>query len=492
MTDVIMVIKFQMCYNHPGENMKKISKLVALALTLVFLLLMYMVYNLNLIPIKYFLIGGGVLALIVLALDFKLIRKKTHFGSRLFFTIVSMLVIAITVYGMTYINATKNFMSGILAKNFETVTYDVVVNSNGSYNNIHDLYEKNIGYNSNDKYYSLVKFQIRKDVKYNPKEYKAVDDFESAIINGDIDSVVLSDNRYTMIKEENTEFANNTKVIKQYKVIVKREKKKKTSTKSTTKDAFALYISGIDTYGAISSVSRSDVNILAIVNPKTEKILLVSIPRDYYVQLHGTTGSKDKLTHAGIYGIDMSMNTIGDLLDTNVDYYIRLNFSTLTKSIDLVDGIDVYSDTTFTPWTNKGITITEGVNHMDGSTALAFARERHAYTTGDRHRGENQQAIITAMIKKMTSGKYVTKYKKILSSLEGTFETSMSYDEITDLFKLQIDKNIDWDITSISLDGSGSYGSTYSMGSRQLYVMIPNQSTVNSAKEQINEYLGEK
>lgn len=469
--------------------MRKISKLVALALTLVFIGLMYMIYNLNLIPVKYFLIGGGILSLIVLGLVFKLIRKKTHFGSRLFFTIVSVLVIAVTIYGMTYINATKNFFSSLLSKNFETITYDVVVNSNGSYNNIHDLYEKDMGYISNDKYYSLVKYQILKDVKCNTKKYKEVDDFESAITNGNIDSVVLSDSRYTMLKEANTELANNTKIIKQYKVIVKREKKGKTNNVSTTKNAFTMYISGIDTYGNISSVSRSDVNIVAVVNPKTEKILLVSIPRDYYVQLHDTTGSKDKLTHAGIYGIDMSMNTIGDLLDTKLDYYIRLNFSTLTKSIDLLDGIDVYSDSTFTPWTNKNITINEGMNHMDANMALAFARERHAYSTGDRHRGENQQAIITAMIKKLTNVKYVTKYKKILTSLEGTFETSMSYDEITDLFKMQIDKKIDWDITSISLDGSGSYASTYSMGSRQLYVMIPNETSITYAKSKIDEFI---
>ena len=471
--------------------MKKFGKLVALVLTLVFVILMYMVYSLNLIPIRYFLIGGGVLALIILMLDFKLIRKNTHFGSRMFFSIIGILFIALMAYLMTYINATKNFMSGLIAKNFETVTYDVVVNSNGSYENIHDLYEKDMGYLSTDNNYSLVKFKVKSDVKYNEKKYTSVDNFANAIGNGDIDSIILEDSYYKMLQEEYSDLASNTKVIKKYKIIVKKEKK--STTKNTSvEDPFLVYISGIDTYGSISSVSRSDVNILAAVNPKDEKILLVSIPRDYYVQLHGTTGSKDKLTHAGIYGIDMSMNTINDLLDTKIDYYVRLNFSTLTKSIDLVDGIDVYSDTTFVPWTNKNITITEGVNHMNGEEALAFARERHAYSTGDRHRGENQQAIIEAMIKKMTSGQYVTKYKKILSSLEGTFETSMPYEEITDLFKNQIDKKTDWKIESISLDGVGSSEATYSMGSRRLYVMIPNEVTVNNAKTSINEYLGEE
>ena len=218
-------------------------------------------------------------------------------------------------------------------------------------------------------------------------------------------------------------------------------------------------------------------------------MLLVSIPRDYYVQLHGTTGLKDKLTHAGIYSIDMSMNTINDLLNTKIDYFVRINFSTLTKSIDLLDGVDVYSDKTFVPYTNKNITINEGVNHMNGEMALAFARERYSYSTGDRHRGQNQQAIITAMIKKLTSAGYVTKYKDILESLDGSFETSMRYEEMTELFKAQIEKRIDWNVESISLDGTGSMEPTYSMGNRRLYVMVPNQATINNAKEKLNEYL---
>ena len=179
-------------------------------------------------------------------------------------------------------------------------------------------------------------------------------------------------------------------------------------------------------------------------------------------------------------------------MDIKIDYFVRLNFSTLTKSIDLLDGIDVYSDREFTPWTNKNITIKKGMNHMDGETALAFARERHAYESGDRHRGEKQQEIITAMINKMTDKNYITKYKDILTSLDGSFETSMRYEEMTNLFKMQINNNIKWNITSISLDGIGSMQSTYSMGDRKLYVMIPDDNTVNNAKENINKVLNGK
>lgn len=471
--------------------MRKISKLNSLVLTLVFLILMFMIYRLNLVPIKYFLLIGGVLLLFVFLFDFKLIRKKTGTLSRIIYNIFALILIAASIYAMTYINATYKFMTGLVADAFETLTYDVVTNTNSNYNHIGDLYEKNIGYMKTDKNYPLAKIKIRKDIPYTDKNYSSLEKYTTDISEGNIEGIVLEDSYYQMLKEE-YQALDNTRVIKQYKLIVKKENSKKQKIKETAKEPFLIYISGIDTYGNISSVSRSDVNILVAVNPKTSKILLVSIPRDYYVQLHGTTGTKDKLTHAGIYGIDTSIATINDLLDTKIDYFVRLNFSTLTKSIDLLDGIDVYSDRTFTPWTNKKIVIQKGMNHMDGETALAFARERHAYESGDRHRGENQQAIITAMINKMTDANYITKYKDILTSLDGSFETSMRYEEMTNLFKLQINNNIKWNITSISLDGVGSMQKTYSMGDRNLYVMIPDENTINTAKESINNVLNGK
>lgn len=470
--------------------MRKISKLNGLILIIVYLILMYMIYNLNLLPVRYFLIIGGVLSLFVLLFVFKLTRRRTGFISRIAFNILSIIFIILSIYGMTYINATNNFLTGMVAKNFETVTYDLIYNSNSSYTHVGDMYDKEVGYLSTDSDYKLVKYKVRSDVKYKEKKYTNAEEFEQAIENGEVSGVIMKDSYYEILKEEYTELEENTKVIKQYKIIVKK-KNTKEKKKNTSKEPFLVYISGIDTYGSITNVSRSDVNILAAVNPNDGKILLVSIPRDYYVQLHGTTGSKDKLTHAGIYGIDTSMDTINDLLDTDIDYFVRINFSTLTTVVDLVDGVDVYSDMNVTTTGSPSYTFTEGVNHMSGEEALAFARERHAYSTGDRHRGENQQAIITALIKKLSDKKYVTKYKNILSSLDGSFETSMRYEEMTELFKMQLTKKTNWRVESISLDGTGTLAETYSMGSRKLYVMIPDESTIATAKEKLNSYLGE-
>lgn len=466
--------------------MKLIGKILSFILMALFIITMYLVYRLNVLPLKYFLIVGIVLLLVIFILCFKLIRKKTKFFSRIFFSVVAIIFIGVIYYILTYINATYDFMNSMVLNNFETITYDVVVPNSSNIEKVKELKNSSISYLESDSNYSKAKLLLRKDINYQENPCKNINSIISSFENSK--ALFIEDSYYNLLKEE-YDFVKDTKVIKTYKLIVKKDKK---TNSSTTSKPFIIYTSGIDTYGKISSVSRSDVNIVAVVNPALEKILLVSIPRDYYVKLHNTNGYNDKLTHAGIYGIDMSVNTIEDLLDINIDYYLRLNFSTLTKSIDLLDGVDVYSDITFNPTTNPSLTIYQGLNHMNGEEALAFARERYAYQTGDRHRGENQQAIIEAVIKKLSNPKNITKYKDILNSLDGTFETDMSYKDITNLVKLQISKNIDWNVTSISLDGKGSMMPTYSMGERKLYVMIPDEETVINAKNKISKYMESK
>lgn len=461
-------------------KLKIISTINSVLLAFCFTFLTFMLFKLNILPVKYFAIITILMFGVVVLILRSLISIKTKPKKKIIVNIISFIISLGLIFITSYINTTYNFINNLVSKEYEYKNYDVIVNNTSSYNDIYDLEDKKISSLENDEYYMELKEQINEDIEFL-EEKVDVAFLTDGILNNKTDAIVLEDSYYTLLKDE-YENLNNTKIIAKYKVKV--EKKKNVDSVDIKTKPFILYISGIDTYGSISTTSRSDVNMLAVISPKEGKILLVSIPRDYYVTLN-SIGYKDKLTHAGIYGIDMSMKTIEDLLDININYYVRLNFSTLTKSIDLLDGIDVYSDRTFTPWTNKNLTIYQGVNHMDGKMALAFARERKIYETGDRHRGENQQAIITAMIQKMTNLKYLLKYKEILNSLNNTFETNMSYDEITNLFKMQIDKQIKWDIESISLNGTGSYASTYSMGSRKLYVMQPDFSTVTSAHDKI-------
>ena len=248
-----------------------------------------------------------------------------------------------------------------------------------------------------------------------------------------------------------------------------------------------IYISGIDTYGGINLRSRSDVNMLVTVNKRNHEILLTSIPRDYYVQLHGTYGNKDKLTHAGIYGINMSVQTIQDFLGIDINYYVRVNFSTLEAVVNSIGGVDVYSDITFRPTHHQSVIIRQGMNHMDGRTALAFARERYAYSDGDRHRVRNQQEVLKGIINKATSDvSILTRYTTLLNNISGYFQTNVDMTEVADIVKIQLNEMPSWTIKQYSLDGTGSSQPTHSMGATPLYVMIPNQDTINTGSRYIN------
>ena len=259
------------------------------------------------------------------------------------------------------------------------------------------------------------------------------------------------------------------------------------SKKKDIRDPFIIYCSGIDTFGTISKTSRSDVNIIAIVNPGTSQILLVNTPRDYYVPLSISNGVSDKLTHAGNFGVDVSIETLENLYDIDVDYYIRLNFTGLTDIVNALGGVSVYSDVSFkSDW---GPSFSKGYNNVNGDQALAFCRERHHFSDGDRQRGKNHQHMIAAILDKVTSPSIITNFNSLMNSIEGSFETNMKTKMITKYVKFQIDEKPEWNIESISVDGTGGKNYTYSMPSQKSYVMYPNEETVVEAKECIQKIL---
>ncbi|MDR2379233.1 MAG: LCP family protein [Bifidobacteriaceae bacterium] len=253
-------------------------------------------------------------------------------------------------------------------------------------------------------------------------------------------------------------------------------------------ESFVVYISGIDTAGSISKVSRSDVNILMAINPDTGKIVLVNTPRDYYVQLHDTTGTKDKLTHAGIYGVQKSIDTLQDLFGVKIDYYTRVNFSSLVKIVDTLGGVDVNVDQAFTS-RHGGYHFTEGVNHMNGDQALGFSRERYSFAAGDRTRGQNQQKVITALIEKASQRSNLLRYNELLGALEGAIEMNVPMEQIASVVRQRLEDGKSWRVESTSVDGQGASMPTYSMGAQKLYVMIPDQATVDAASQKIQAVL---
>ena len=261
-----------------------------------------------------------------------------------------------------------------------------------------------------------------------------------------------------------------------------------------TKEPFVVYLSGVDNRGELTEKARSDVNILAVVNPTTKQVALINTPRDYYVDLAGTN-SKDKLTHAGLYGVETSMATLGNLYGVNVEHYIRINFAGFINIIDAIGGVDVYSDQAFTSVGSPGYydptTFAEGWNHLDGKSALAFARERHAFKNGDIQRGINQMKVINAMVDKLKSPALLMSFSKLMEAASDCFVTSLSQEQISALVRMQLRDLSNWDIQSYSVTGTGAKSTKcYSAKGQSLYVMKPDENSVNEAKALIAAVLG--
>ena len=301
------------------------------------------------------------------------------------------------------------------------------------------------------------------------------------------DIILVSHSGYKLIKSNIKGFKKNTEII--YKIKVKKRGDDTSKAVDVTKDSFNVLISGLDSWGKIDEGGLSDVNMVMTVNPQTRQILLTSIPRDSYIPLH-SFGAKDKLTHSGIYGQEETRKTIEDFLGIDINYTIRVNFSMLVDLINAIDGIDVYSDYAFesaiTDWTYE-----EGWNHCTGKKALYFARERKAFSEGDMQRNKNQQKVLEATLKKVTSSKVImTRYTKILDAVEDEMWTDMSNTDLRRLAKMQL-RNMSkkWEVKKVNITGSTGGAPCYSMGNQNLSCVFPTEESVEKAKSAIHDIM---
>jgi len=467
------------------KKMKKISKIftgILLGISILFLLLTFI---LDVVPMKYMLIVVVILVLLELLL-IKLMFSKKKTKRVLGFT-VSTVISLFLLLGSVYEINTIGFFGNFGKYNFKTLNYNVLVLNESAYKDIDDLNKKTIGIfiDDHEKETKDAIKKLKNSIDFKQKEYDNTSKLIDDLLDEKIAAILMEESKYSILAEENSELANNINVLYTVSLDIKVENINKAV--NVTKDSFNIYISGIDSYGKITSVSRSDVNIIATVNPTSNEIILTSIPRDYYVQLHGTTGYKDKLTHAGVYGIDKSVQTLEDLLDIDINYYLKVNFTSLIKIVDELDGITVNSNYSFT--SRDGYHYTKGINELNGKEALSFVRERKAFKGGDRVRGENQQLVLKAIIDKALSPKIITKYNSLLNALEGKFVTNMEDKDITSLIKKQLDNNNSWNISFLNLEGTDGYEYTYTHSASKLYVMIPDEESVNNVKEKLKNVL---
>ncbi|MGN1181970.1 MAG: LCP family protein, partial [Faecalibacillus sp.] len=367
---------------------------------------------------------------------------------------------------------------------------NVIVLKDGKYGeaNLKDLKGKKFGISYEKEKATLNKALAKMEEKIDTQKYIKVDKYTELaekLYDGSVDAIVVG-NEYKSYLEINHEgFDEETRIVASYE-FERKSTSATTQVTDVTENSFTVYVTGIDTYGSVSTVSRSDVNLIVNVNPKTKQILMVSIPRDCQINLH-KNGKMDKLTHTGIYGVEETVSTIEDFLDVEINYYARTNFSGITNIVDALGGVTIDSDYEFDTL-HGGYHIVKGKQHMDGDKALCFVRERYSLPSGDFDRGRNQQKLLKAMLEKAMSPKIITNFENILSAIEGCFETDMSSREIRSLINMQLDDMADWDVFNVQITGEGYMTSkTYSMSGTNIYVMKPYASKVKQIKKLINK-----
>lgn len=449
---------------------------------------LFMLYKLDMIPSTMFktigFILGGV-ALLMGAMQF----TKAHIVS----SVISLFLLVVMVLGCVYIGKTYDVFQTKIDTTVEN--YSIVALSSFNKNSIKDCGGCLFGYN--DKVRSKSQLEVLDSINKELAgdlglvSYGDWFDMVDALYSGGIDVIVLNESYRSVLEDNYEDFSKNTKIIGSEKYETKVEVK--INDVEAVKEPFVVYLSANDDYGNLATNGRSDVNIVAVVNPTRRKILMVTIPRDSYVQLRFEDDSKssygDKLTHAGVYGVQTSINTIEDMLGIDINYYMKINFSGLIELVDALGGITVDSDYEFTTYDTTHHFV-KGENKLNGLDAMYFARERYAFQDGDFQRSRDQIKVINAIINKALSPVILTKYLQIMDSLKGLFDTNFPYEDIAALVKMQLDKMPNWDMESLNITGSVGSEYCYTYGtSLPLSIVYPDEAQVKEAKALIDMYM---
>lgn len=462
--------------------------IIVIMLSVVFMGLLAMT---KMVPTIYMLIIGIVLAVIA-AIIWLLVWHTRYTGRFIGGTVLAVIMIAILAFGGFYINKTRSAISNISGETTEVTQMAVYVKSDDAADSV----EATAGYT-----YGILSSLDRENTdgavahlnsefgtEVQTKEYAGLTELADGILNGEVNAMLLNSGYLSVYEDMDgyTDFSTKIKEVGTVDVESTIQSAEESTpiepiTTANGGKVYTIYLSGIDTRGEMTAKSRSDVNIIATVNTDTHEILLVSTPRDYFVPLSISGGAPDKLTHAGIYGIDVCMDTLGMLYDIDINYYFRINFGGFVKVIDALGGITVNSDYDFDSKNILGYHFNKGENYLNGEQALIFARERYAFQEGDRQRGKNQMEVIRGVVKKALSPEILTSYSSILSSLDGCFGTNITYEEIAQILQQQLTNGGDWTIVSYSVNGTGATEKPYSM-SQKAYVMVPDYNTVDKAK----------
>lgn len=470
-----------------------INYLLMVIQILIAIILMVKLLVVGLFPIKYIVLYIVAVIFCCVLSYFSTKKKATFFLMAFIQVVISVVMIYGLIALVRFDNTIQNMSND---SRLETVQMSVYVRANDNAKTMQDISGEKIGCLKDDDGVDSVKKEIESVVEKNPiyKDYSNTIFLVDALLEEEEKAIVLN-SAYLEILSEIEGYEDIKEKVKELKTISVEIKKDKTDEKennyelSSDEDTLVVYLSGIDMWGAVNARSRSDVNIIAVINTKTHHIQLINTPRDYYVYLPKQEAN-DKLTHAGLYGVDSSMAALENLYDVDIDYYVRMNFSGFESIINTLGGVDVYSEYDFTVDPIKHYTV--GYNHVNGLEALAFARERHAFATGDIQRGINQMEVIKAVIRKMISPAILANYDELLLEVEDCVLMDVPSEVIYDLVRHQIASGKSWTVDSYTVTGTGESLTTYSMPNVTCYVMQPNDTDVAEAKRLIGKVLSEE
>ncbi len=441
----------------------------------------------------FYLIPIAVVSIaIVLLIAFILNKRNLRRWIKNFISIIAVLIMVFELLMLFFGTKTLKFLSSITDTGYRVETFGIYVLNDSQYKDVDELNNKNLAYLNHDDNKNIKQAlrKIEKQIAINTSSKNNANDLVDELLNHKVEAILMDTSYEVLLEEEQIEKYQKLRLLETIDIVDVVNTIK--SDADITKDPFVVYISGIDTSGNVASKARSDVNMLVAVNPTTKNILMINTPRDYYITLNGK-GKKDKLTHAGLYGVEESVNSLSSLYDTDIDYYVRINFTSFVKIVDELGGIKVNVPIRFCEQNSKRskapqdlICLNKGLQNLNGEQALALSRHRKTLPTGDRGRGENQMLVLEAIVNKAMSPKIISSYSSLIDVLKGRITTNMTSNEIIKFAKKQI-KDLDaWEFNSLSATGSDSSGVCYATGSGKAYVMEPDSSSVERIKNALD------
>lgn len=466
------------------KNRNLFGKFISLVYTAIAILFVVQLFLLDKLPLMYNGIITGVLFLITLGLCFIQFSSKINKTNKLLGKVILCILSVFLVVGNVYIYKTSSAIQNIVEEDpLELLEIQIAVMNDSPLQSISELSKEvgiiNIG---DGLYVNLVIEQLKKqNSTFTIKNYKSFDEFANALYAGEVEAIIFDTSFLTQFEENHPNFAEETKILKSF--AFEEQKEDISINAKVTSEPFTIYITGIDQVGSIGVRGRSDVNKVLTINPITHQILVVDIPRDYYIPQTCQYNQKDKLTHTGIFGVDCTVKSVSEYMGIDINYYVRVNFSSLENIVDALGGIDVHADYAFKAW--NGVRFSEGINHLDGKKALIFCRERKSLKNGDFDRIQNQTRVLQAMVNKAISPSIITNYLSVLEAISGTFQTNMSEEEINDLIKMQLNDMRGWNISSAQLNGEGKIAWTPANGF-DAYVCIPDGTSLTEVLEKMD------